>query len=92
MQTNHLDTVEAFDSLGFAQDIREYPQVVEILKALNLNEIRLITNNPNKRQDLENAGITITDQISLPSIIREENRDYLLSKKKKLGHEIKLSK
>jgi len=92
MQNEYLDTVEAFDALGLAHDIREYPQAVEILKTLNIKEIRLITNNPNKRQYLENAGITIAELICLPPIVREENRDYLLSKKKKLGHEINLPK
>jgi len=92
MQTRDLDTVEAFDILGLEHDPREYSQVVDILESLNITKIRLITNNPNKLQFLANAGITITDEICLPPRVREENRDYLLSKKKRLGHDIDLPK
>jgi len=90
MQTQQFDTVEAFDDLDLEHDPRQYPQVIEILKTLNITEIQLITNNLRKIQYLSEAGITVTKRISLKPIIRKENRNYLLSKKMRLGHKIDL--
>ena len=90
MQTQQFDTVEACDVLNLEHDPRQYPQVIEILKTLDITEIHLITNNPKKIQYLSEAGITVTKRIGLKPIIREENRNYLLSKKMRLGHEIDL--
>ncbi len=90
MQTQQFDTVEAFDVLNLEHDPRQYPQVIEILKTLDITEIHLITNNPKKIQYLSEAGITVTKRIGLKPIIREENCNYLLSKKMRLGHEIDL--
>lgn len=86
LQQQNVDTVEANHQLGFATDLREYVLAAQILKDLNINKIRLITNNPNKIQSLENYGIAIVERIYIPSTIYPENERYLQTKKSKMGH------
>lgn len=85
MEIKHLDTVEAFDSLGLEQDIRIYYESVSLLKALNISTVRLISNNPRKHQYLNNHGIR-TIMVNTHPNIRPENKDYLHTKSQKLGH------
>jgi len=85
MQRENLDTVEAFESLGLQQDVRIYEDVVGLLKALGIGTVRLITNNPRKREFLEIAGIHV-EMVSTRPILRADNHEYLKTKNAKLGH------
>lgn len=89
MQREHLDTVEAFDALGLQQDVRTYGDVVALLADLGVAEVRLITNNPRKRDYLQNSGIRV-DMVSTHPVSRLENHEYLLTKNAKLGHHLPL--
>lgn len=89
MQREHLDTVEAFDALGLQQDVRTYGDVVAVLKELGVDDVRLITNNPRKRDFLQSAGIQV-EMVSTHPIPRAENHEYLLTKNAKLGHHLPL--
>lgn len=89
MQREHLDTVEAFDALGLQQDVRTYGDVVAVLQELGVDGVRLITNNPRKRDFLQNAGIRV-EMISTHPVSRAENTEYLLTKNAKLGHHLPL--
>lgn len=89
MQMEGLDTAEAFDSLGLAQDIRDYAEVTHILNQLGINSVRLISNNPRKANYLEQAGIRVSPVNTHPTI-RPENAEYLLTKNTKLGHQLPL--
>ncbi len=85
LQDGGLDTYEANRKLGFKEDLREYWVGAHILKDLNINSIRLITNNPDKLNDFENFGIQVKDRI--PAIHQHEtNREYLETKKLKHNH------
>lgn len=91
MESDSLDTVEAFEHLNLEQDIRNYDSAVKILKSLNLNFVRLISNNPRKRKFLAMNDIEVSPVNTHPNI-RPENEAYLHSKNKKLGHQLPLEK
>ena len=91
MQRKNIDTVEAFDSMNLENDVREYHLAVQILRNLNIDKVRLITNNPHKIKYFEVNGTIVQEEIHLSSIVREENREYLQSKINKLNHQIQLN-
>jgi 3,4-dihydroxy 2-butanone 4-phosphate synthase/GTP cyclohydrolase II len=86
LQDQGLDTVEANIKLGHPIDAREWSDVIEILKNLQLSELTLLTNNPEKVAALSNAGFAVT-QRNLASEIHEFNQQYIETKRAKLGHE-----
>ena len=85
LQDQGLDTVEANIALGHQVDPREWSDAVEILSALEICSVALMTNNPEKIQALSDAGIKSTI-ISLPIIANQYNQKYLETKATKLGH------
>ncbi len=86
LQEKGLNTVEANLEMGFAADLRDYAWAAQVLKALGLYNIDLLTNNPNKINQLEGYGITINQRIPLPSVIATHNASYLKTKKDQLNH------
>jgi 3,4-dihydroxy 2-butanone 4-phosphate synthase/GTP cyclohydrolase II len=72
--------------LGFKADEREYRMPAEILKYVGARRIRLLSNNPEKLQGLEREGIRVEERIPLEIAPNSSTRDYLKTKKKKLGH------
>jgi 3,4-dihydroxy 2-butanone 4-phosphate synthase/GTP cyclohydrolase II len=86
LQDKGLDTVEANISLGFTPDPRDYGIGAQILADLGLHQIRLLTNNPQKRVGLEGYGLKVVETLPLITTPNPYNRDYLETKKKKLGH------
>ncbi|OIO64950.1 GTP cyclohydrolase II [Candidatus Woesearchaeota archaeon CG1_02_57_44] len=86
LQDGGMDTVEANRALGFGDDERDYAVAAEMLRALTVKSIKLLTNNPNKMQQLEKHGINITGRIPVLIEPNEFNRDYLDTKRRKAGH------
>jgi 3,4-dihydroxy 2-butanone 4-phosphate synthase/GTP cyclohydrolase II len=86
LQDQGLDTVEANVKLGHPIDAREWSDVVEILKSLEIADLSLLTNNPEKVRALVEAGFTVT-QINLAAEIHQYNQSYIETKRSKLGHE-----
>jgi GTP cyclohydrolase II len=86
LQDQGLDTVEANVELGFAADCRQYELPAEVLKRLGVSQVRLITNNPEKVEALESAGITVTERISAEVEPQESFAGYLRTKHEKMGH------
>ena len=86
IQDTGLDTVEANEKLGFAPDLRDYGIGAQILRDIGVEKMRIMTNNPRKLIGLEGYGLEITGRVSLEIESVEENHQYLLTKKHKLGH------
>ncbi len=86
LQDKGMDTVDANIALGFPPDLREYGIGAQILKDLGIRKIRLITNNPRKIVGLEGYDLQIVERLPIVVGIKEENKFYLETKKKKLGH------
>jgi 3,4-dihydroxy 2-butanone 4-phosphate synthase/GTP cyclohydrolase II len=86
LQDEGKDTVEANLELGFAEDMRDYGVGAQILVDLGLSSIRLMTNNPKKIVGLEGYGLEITKRVPHQMEANEVNKDYLETKKEKMGH------
>lgn len=86
LQDAGLDTVEANRKLGFAADSRDYDFAAEALKALGVRSVRLLSNNPDKVQQLEKAGVRVVKMIPCRPATSRRSRSYLLTKREKLGH------
>jgi GTP cyclohydrolase II len=86
LQDGGLDTVEANRRLGFAADSRDYEFAAEALKALGVNAVRLLSNNPDKVEQLERGGVRVVERIPCRPRTTRHSRAYLRTKKDKLGH------
>ncbi|WP_246448825.1 GTP cyclohydrolase II [Sphingomonas sabuli] len=86
LQDRGFDTVDANLRLGFADDEREYAHAAAILKALGIDTVRLLTNNPAKAVGLEQAGIGIAERVGHHMPANPHNADYLATKRARSGH------
>ncbi len=86
LQQEGADTVEANLHLGFEADLRNYSICLPILQHLNIQSLRLMTNNPRKIQALEQHGIKVTERVPLIIPGNRHNQYYLNTKANKLGH------
>ncbi len=86
LQDQGLDTVEANEELGYAADCRAYELPGEVLKMLGVHRIRLMTNNPDKVNALESAGIEVVERVSAEVESQESFAGYLKTKQEKMGH------
>ena len=89
LQEKGLDTVEANAELGFNADDRDYGVGAQILRAMEVTKIRLLSNNPKKRVGLMGYGIEIVESVSLEIDSNIHNEFYLKTKRDKLGHSFK---
>ncbi|MBB2482055.1 GTP cyclohydrolase II [Bacillus sp. APMAM] len=86
LQQEGLDTVEANQELGFADDIRSYEEPIRVLQYLRSKPVTLITNNPKKLNALKQHGLSAEDHIPLWGDVTDFNKRYLETKVKKSGH------
>jgi GTP cyclohydrolase II len=86
LQDRGLDTVDANQRLGFADDERDYGHAAAMLRGLGINTVRLLTNNPAKVAGLEAAGIKVTERVPHHMPTNPHNADYLATKRKRSGH------
>ena len=91
LQDQGLDTVDANLHLGYSADPRNFSVASEILRDLNVSKIELMTNNPKKIQELEQAGIEIETIIPIQVEPKDENLEYLKTKKNRMGHLLNLT-
>jgi 3,4-dihydroxy 2-butanone 4-phosphate synthase/GTP cyclohydrolase II len=86
LQDGGLDTAQANAALGFESDTRDFGVAAQILKALGLNHIRLLTNNPRKTAALRAYGVSVREETPLILKSNPHNAAYLATKRDKLGH------
>jgi GTP cyclohydrolase II len=86
LQDSGLDTVEANQRLGFKADHRDFTLPAEMLKALGTTRVRLLSNNPDKVEALERAGVRVVERIPCEVQASPHAEEYLKTKKEKLGH------
>lgn len=86
LQDGGLDTVDANLALGFRDDEREYSVAAHMVSSLDIQSIRLITNNPNKLGQMRDLGIDVQGRIPHVMPLTPENADYLRTKAERSGH------
>lgn len=86
LQDEGYDTKDANIHLGFEPDERTYEIAIEILEQLDIVNIRLLTNNPEKVEAFDNASVEIVERLPLIIPPRRENREYLKTKRSGMGH------
>ena len=86
LQDSGLDTVEANERLGFKADHRDFALPGRILKALGVSKVRLLSNNPEKVEALQRAGVEIVERVPCEVEPSPHAEEYLKTKKEKLGH------
>jgi GTP cyclohydrolase II len=86
LQDRGLDTVDANRRLGFADDERDYGMAAAMLRALGIDRVRLLTNNPNKVAGLVHEGIEVVERVAHHMPTNPHNADYLATKRKRSGH------
>ncbi|HYM39933.1 MAG TPA: GTP cyclohydrolase II [Thermoplasmata archaeon] len=90
LQDHGVDTVAANQILGFPADLRSYKCAACMLRVLGLKSIRLMTNNPAKIEELEAYGVRVTERIPLEMPAKASNVQYLITKKEKMRHLLKV--
>lgn len=88
LQETGMDTVEANIHLGFPMDQRDYGIGAQILRALGISKLRLLSNNPGKRAGLLGYGLEIVEKLPIEITPNPHNEQYLKTKRDKMGHEI----
>jgi 3,4-dihydroxy 2-butanone 4-phosphate synthase/GTP cyclohydrolase II len=89
IQESGKDTVEANIELGFNADHRDYGVGAQILRAMNVSKVRLLSNNPKKRVGLIGYGIEMVDSVPIEIKSNQHNKFYLETKRDKMGHTLK---
>jgi GTP cyclohydrolase II len=90
LQDEGLDTYEANRRLGFPEDMRDYRVAVQMLRALGIHSVRLLTNNPDKVSALRRWGIDVAEVIPTGVHVTERNHRYLQAKARYAGHGLPL--
>ena len=88
LQDQGLDTVDANLHLGLPVDDRDYATAAQALGDLGVRSVRLLTNNPDKVDSLERAGITVTTRVPLLVPVHPEAERYLATKRERMGHDL----
>ncbi|GHD15174.1 bifunctional 3,4-dihydroxy-2-butanone-4-phosphate synthase/GTP cyclohydrolase II [Nocardiopsis kunsanensis] len=88
LQDAGADTVDANLRLGLPADAREFGAGAEILQDLGISSVRLLTNNPDKSEALEQHGVAVHERVPMPTFITDDNVAYLRTKRDRMGHDL----
>jgi len=88
LQDQGLDTIEANEALGFDADCRDFNLAVSVLHELNIRQVRLMSNNPQKVEALTKGGIEVIERIACEAPPSSYSLSYLRTKKEKMGHSL----
>ncbi|WP_447957434.1 GTP cyclohydrolase II RibA [Vreelandella sp. EE7] len=86
LQDGGLDTVDADQVLGFGDDERQYAVAVDMLRALSIDKVQLLTNNPLKIQALTDGGVEVVSRQAVYGSVTDQNHRYLSAKANRAGH------
>ena len=86
LQDHGADTVEANERLGFEPDLRSYQLPAAIIRYFGLRSVRLVSNNPEKVQAVESAGVDVAERVPCLAAVLDTREAYLRAKKEKMGH------
>ncbi|MCR9537865.1 GTP cyclohydrolase II [Vibrio alginolyticus] len=90
LQSQGMNTYEANNHLGFDDDLRDFTEAAQMLEALGVNKIRLVTNNPKKIRELSEYGIEIDEVVNTSAHIKDGNENYLKAKVSHGKHDLKV--
>ncbi|WED23805.1 GTP cyclohydrolase II [Vibrio sp. JC009] len=90
LQSAGMNTYEANRHLGFDDDLRDFSEAAQMLRALNVEKVRLITNNPKKIKELQALGIGIEEVLPTLAYVKDGNQAYLKAKAIEGGHRLRL--
>ncbi|MFD4024077.1 GTP cyclohydrolase II [Streptomyces sp. NPDC058576] len=90
LQDRGLDTFEANVVLNFGHDMRDYRVAAEMLGALGVPQIRLLSNNPEKGAQLRSNGVAVSDVVTTGTFANESNHAYLTAKRERAGHALEV--
>jgi len=90
LQDKGADTLDANLLLGLPADARNYRIASTMLKSLGVEEVCLLSNNPDKVEQLEKHGIIVSQRMPLIVGVGDDNMDYLQTKADRMGHNIEL--
>ena len=90
LQEEGMDTVQANLELGFKMDQRDYGIGAQMLRDLGVSKMRLLSNNPKKRTGLVSYGLEIVENVPIEIDANRHNKEYLRTKKEKMGHDLRL--
>ena len=88
LQDKGADTLDANLLLGHPADARDYRIAAKILAAVGVERVCLLTNNPDKVNQLQNLKVEVVERMPLVAGINQDNRDYLSTKVERMGHSI----
>ena len=91
LQDEGYDTVDANILLGHQADERDYTAAAQILDDLNVQSVRLLTNNPRKIRHLKKLGVAVSERVPLESTVYADNASYLLTKVQRMNHLLSLN-
>ena len=89
LQDKGADTLDANLMLGHPADARDYTMAAKMLNSLGAGQVSLLTNNPDKVEQLRSHGIDVVERIPLVAGVGDDNRNYLRTKAERMGHELK---
>ena len=88
LQDGGRDTVDANLDLGLPADARHYGTATQVLRDLEVESVRLLTNNPDKVHNLEDFGVPVAERVPLTPHPNDHNLAYLLTKRDRMGHDL----
>ena len=90
LQSEGMNTYQANNHLGFGDDLRDFTEAGQMLEALKISRLKLMTNNPKKVKALTDYGLIVEQEINTSTHIKDGNEDYLKAKVDNAGHKLTL--
>jgi len=90
LQSQGMNTYQANNHLGFGDDLRDFTEAGQMLEALNISTLKLMTNNPIKVKALIDYGLTVEKEVNTSTHVKDGNEDYLKAKVDNAGHKLNL--